>query len=131
MSKVTQEIAQYVSGQHADQLDSAVRHEAARAMLNFFACAIGASRHATVEAALSAVQPFAGPPQSPIFGRRERLDALNAALINGTSSHVFDFDDTILSCAFPIWHWNVRKWSSICRPADAACCKRRAVMRRR
>ena len=100
MSKVTQEIAQYVSGQRADQLDPAVRHEAARAVLNFFACAIGASRHATVEAALSAVQPFAGPPQSPVFGRRERLDALNAALINGTSSHVFDFDDTILSCAF-------------------------------
>jgi 2-methylcitrate dehydratase PrpD len=100
MSKVTQGIAQYVSDQRADQLDPAVRHEASRAVLNFFACAIGASRHATVEAVLSAAQPFAGPPQTPIYGRRERLDALNAALVNGTSSHVFDFDDTILSCAF-------------------------------
>jgi len=35
-----------------------------------------------------------------IFGRRNVSMRLNAALINGTSSHVFDFDDTILSCAF-------------------------------
>jgi 2-methylcitrate dehydratase PrpD len=31
-----------------------------------------------------------------VLGRGERLDAMLAALINGTSSHVFDFDDTHL-----------------------------------
>jgi 2-methylcitrate dehydratase PrpD len=99
MRMVTQEIANYVVAKRPGQLDQAVRHEAGRALLNFFGCAIGASRHATVEAALAAVQPFAGPPQAPIFGRVDRVDSLNAALVNGTSSHVFDFDDTLLSCA--------------------------------
>jgi 2-methylcitrate dehydratase PrpD len=45
---------------------------------------------------LSAVSPFAGKDQAAILGRSERLDALNAALINGIASHVFDFDDTHL-----------------------------------
>jgi len=99
MRMVTQEIAQYVASQNPGCLTADVRHEAGRALLNFFGCAIGASRHATIEAALAAVKPFAGAAQSPVFGRRDRLDALNAAMVNGTSSHVFDFDDTLLSCS--------------------------------
>lgn len=62
VSNVTQGIAAYVSRRHVGQFDAAVHHEVGRALLNFFACAIGASRHVAVEAALSAVQPFAGPP---------------------------------------------------------------------
>jgi 2-methylcitrate dehydratase PrpD len=30
------------------------------------------------------------------LGRRERFDIMNAAFINGVSSHIFDFDDTHL-----------------------------------
>ena len=41
-------------------------------------------------------RPFSGPPQASVLGRGERLDPLHAALINGISSHVFDFDDTHL-----------------------------------
>src|SRR4029434_3424881 len=37
-----------------------------------------------------------GPPQAAVLGRRERMDALNASLMNGMSSHVLDFDDTHL-----------------------------------
>jgi 2-methylcitrate dehydratase PrpD len=61
--------------------------------------AVGGSRHQAVEIALAAVMPFSGPPQAGIFGRLERLDVINAALINGISSHVFDFDDTDLLTA--------------------------------
>jgi 2-methylcitrate dehydratase PrpD len=31
-----------------------------------------------------------------VLGRKDRLDVLNASLLNGISSHVFDFDDTDL-----------------------------------
>jgi alkylation response protein AidB-like acyl-CoA dehydrogenase len=41
-----------------------VRHEALRALLNWAGCAIGASRHPTVERALAAVAPFAGARQA-------------------------------------------------------------------
>jgi 2-methylcitrate dehydratase PrpD len=80
-------------------LPEAVRHEIGRSLLNWLGVAVGGSRHQAVEIALAAVMPFSGPPQAGIFGRSERLDVINAALINGISSHVFDFDDTDLLTA--------------------------------
>jgi 2-methylcitrate dehydratase PrpD len=73
-----------------------VRKEAARTFMNWVGCTVGAARHETVDIALAALTPFSGPAQATILGRGERLDALHAALINGISSHVFDFDDTHL-----------------------------------
>ena len=71
-----------------------VRHEAARAILNCAGCAIGSSRHETVERAIAALAEFSGAPQAAILGRSERMDILRAALINGISAHVLDYDDT-------------------------------------
>jgi 2-methylcitrate dehydratase PrpD len=34
--------------------------------------------------------------QATILGRRGRFDVMNAAFVNGVSSHIFDFDDTHL-----------------------------------
>ncbi len=46
--------------------------------------------------AIAALAPFSGPAQASVLGRRERMDVLNAALMNGVSSHIFDYDDTHL-----------------------------------
>ena len=46
--------------------------------------------------AIAALAPFSGPAQATVLGRRERMDALTASLMNGMSSHVLDFDDTHL-----------------------------------
>jgi len=92
--QVTQTLASFLVKARYEDLPAAVRHEAARALLNWLGCAIGSSRHETVEHALAAVQPFSGPPQAAVLGRGERLDILHAALVNGISSHVLDFDDT-------------------------------------
>lgn len=58
--------------------------------------AIGAINHPTTEIALETVRESAGRPAAAVLGRSERLDVLNAAFVNGISSHVFDFDDTHL-----------------------------------
>src|SRR5580698_2631551 len=93
---VTKKLANYlVSAQPAD-LPAPVRKEALRTFLNWLGCAIGGSAHEAVDIAIEALSPFSGPDQSSILGRKERLDVLHAALINGISSHVFDFDDTHL-----------------------------------
>jgi 2-methylcitrate dehydratase PrpD len=93
---VTATLARYVVSAPADGVPASVRYEAVRSFLNWTGCAIGGSRHETVDIALAAVSPFAGKAQAAILGRAERLDALNAALLNGIASHVFDFDDTHL-----------------------------------
>jgi len=65
-------------------------------LLNWVGVAIGGSHHQTVDIAVSALSPFSGPAQASLFGRRERFDIMNAAFINGVSSHIFDYDDTHL-----------------------------------
>lgn len=98
---VTRTLARNIVQSRYGDIPAPVRHEAARALLNWCGCAIGASRHETVANALAAVLPFAGQPQAQILGRSERTDILNAALINGVSSHVFDFDDTHVRAVHP------------------------------
>jgi 2-methylcitrate dehydratase PrpD len=93
---VTQTLARYVVSAKFEDLPAPVRAEAARSLLNWTAVAVGGSRHEAVEIALAAVTPFAGPAQATLFGRAERIDMMNAVLLNGISSHVFDFDDTDL-----------------------------------
>ena len=93
---VTRRLAAYVVASKYDDLPAPVRKEAQRTLLNWMGCAVGGSRHETLDAAIGALAPFSGPPQATVVGRRERLDVLHAALMNGISSHVFDFDDTHL-----------------------------------
>jgi 2-methylcitrate dehydratase PrpD len=93
---VTRILAQYVVGAKYDDLPANIRKEGARTLLNWVGVAIGGSRHQTVDIAASALAPFSGPPQASLLGRRERFDIMNAAFINGVSSHIFDYDDTHL-----------------------------------
>lgn len=101
MQDVTRILARHIGQSRYEDLPPAVLHEAARALLNWYGCAIGGSRHETVDCALAAVMPFAGPAQAGLAGRSERMDILNAALINGISSHVLDFDDTQAEAIHP------------------------------
>jgi 2-methylcitrate dehydratase PrpD len=93
---VTRTLAAYVVHARADDLPVAVRSEACRTLLNWAGCTVGGSRHEAVDIAVRALTPFSGPPKATLLGRRERMDVLHAALINGVSSHVLDFDDTHL-----------------------------------
>src|SRR5436309_9675620 len=93
-NEVTKRLAHYIVSAQSANLSAAVRKEAARTLLNWAGCTVGGSRHETVGAAVSALAPFSGPAQASILGRHERFDIMNAALINGISSHVLDYDDT-------------------------------------
>jgi 2-methylcitrate dehydratase PrpD len=93
---VTRRLAAWAVASRKEDVPAAVRHEALRTLLNWTGCAVGGSRHETVEIAIRALKPFSGPEQASVLGRKERLDVLNASLMNGISSHIFDFDDTDL-----------------------------------
>jgi 2-methylcitrate dehydratase PrpD len=93
---VTRILADFVSNFERGGFPGDVEHEARRTLLNWLGCAIGASQHATLEAALAAVRELEPSAQSSVLGRSERVDMASAALLNGISSHTFDFDDTHL-----------------------------------
>ena len=93
---VTQILADFVASHPSRGWDASVDKEAHRTLLNWVGCAIGASQHPTVKAALAAVMELAPNAQATILGRRERVDVASAAMLNGITSHTFDFDDTHL-----------------------------------
>jgi 2-methylcitrate dehydratase PrpD len=94
--EVTRTLANFIVTHRYADVPQKVRHEAARSFLNWVGCAVGASRHETVERALAALSEFSGPREATVLGRGDRLDIMLAALMNGITSHTFDFDDTHL-----------------------------------
>jgi 2-methylcitrate dehydratase PrpD len=93
---VTQALAAFVVESQPVSIPDAVYAEATRTFLNWIGCAVGGATHPAIDIAWAAAKPFAGAAQASILGRNIRTDVLHAALINGISSHVFDFDDTHL-----------------------------------
>jgi len=95
-SGVTRELARYIVQARYEELPAAVRKEGLRTLVNWVGVAVGGSHHETIDKAVAALAPFSAASHAGILGRGERFDIMNAAFINGVSSHIFDFDDTHL-----------------------------------
>jgi 2-methylcitrate dehydratase PrpD len=91
---VTRGLAAYVVGSRFDDIPAEVRREGVRSLINFIGCSVAGSRHETVEAALAALKDIGATGEAVVLGRSEQLDPMNAALVNGISSAVLDFDAT-------------------------------------
>jgi len=92
----TRLLAQYALNTRYEDLPESIQKEASRAFVNFVGVTVGSCQHEAVNICIDSLRPVSHSNQASILGRRERFDPLNAAFINGVSSHVFDFDDTHL-----------------------------------
>ena len=90
----TKTLANWVVKSRLEDIPDDVRREALRAIVNYAGCALGGSPDPAVNLAMQAFAPFFGPATASILGRKERVDPLHASLMNGISSHVYDYDDT-------------------------------------
>lgn len=79
-----------------EDLPSETIEEAKRSLLNWLGVAIGAVDHPSVDMVLKVAQWVGGNEQATILGRGLKTNLLFASLVNGMSSHIFDFDDTLL-----------------------------------
>jgi 2-methylcitrate dehydratase PrpD len=93
---VTRALAEWIVGCEPAHIPAPVQDQGVRSFVNWMGCAVGGARHETVDRALDGVTQFSGPTKATVLGRPERLDVLHAALLNGISSHVLDYDDTHL-----------------------------------
>jgi 2-methylcitrate dehydratase PrpD len=91
----TAELVDYLLKSRPEVIPADVRHDGKRALLNVVGCALGGARHPAMDIAIDALAPFAGAPTCAVIGRPERYDPLFASLLNGISSHVHDYDDTL------------------------------------
>ncbi len=94
--EVTRTLARYLVAAKPGDLPENVRREGVRTLVNWVGCALGGSKEDAVSNSLAALTPIYPGGKTTILGRREKLDPLHAALVNGISSHVLDFDDTHL-----------------------------------
>ena len=71
---VTQNLARFVVAARWDDIPETIRHEAKRALLNFFAVALAGCRAGPVEIALRSLAEFSHLRQATVIGRSERMD---------------------------------------------------------
>ena len=91
---VTKSLASLVAATQYGDLPPAVTHQAKRSLMNFFAVALAGCRDGTMETLLACLAGFSGGRQATLIGRRERIDAPNAAFLNAAGANVLDFCDT-------------------------------------
>ena len=91
----TRQLAAWVAAHRPSDTPDDIAQEAKRALLNYLAATFGGCRHAAVDIAIKTVLSLGGSTVSNLIGRAEKCDPLHATFINGISSHVDDFDDTL------------------------------------
>jgi len=96
---VTAGLAKFVVNTRWEDLPPQVTHQAKRSLLNFFAVALTGCRDEIFEIALASLAAFSGGRQAALAGRRERIDALNAAFLNAAGANVLDYCDTHVATA--------------------------------
>lgn len=94
VSSETRELLTFLCELSTRDIPEAVLHESKRCLLDFLGVAIGAAHEPAPSIASRQMQLLGGNPQVTVYGTSTRLRATDAALVNGISAHVFDFDDT-------------------------------------
>jgi 2-methylcitrate dehydratase PrpD len=92
--KIAETLAEFVVGHTFDDLPRETLTKAKTLILDVIACIVGASREQQTQALLDVVKEEGGDPHSSVFAQGFRTSAMNAALLNGTMGHIFDFDDS-------------------------------------
>jgi 2-methylcitrate dehydratase PrpD len=87
-------LGQFTAGSSWQSISPRLRHEAKRALLNYFACALGSAAEPLVASAVTLMPPATGKQSATVVGRPERLAPMGAAFVNAISANFLDYDDT-------------------------------------
>lgn len=93
---LTQKLVTNIMATSYENLPKSTIEHAKKSLLNWIGVTVGAIHHESVDILLEVTNEVSTSSQSTILGRGTKTDILSAVLINGTSSHIFDFDDTHL-----------------------------------
>jgi 2-methylcitrate dehydratase PrpD len=102
MADIARSLARFIHDSTSQSFPPEVRHQGARALLNWFGCAFGGCRADLLDRALAVAEQLSGPREASVLGRGCRVDVANAAFLNCFSSSLNAFDDThLVSIAHP------------------------------
>lgn len=113
---VTKKLSDYAVNFPDDQITEQAIHGAKRCLIDWIGVALGGSEQEGPDILLETANYVGGNDDASIIGRKEKIDILHGALINGFLAHVLDYDDTHLDSfvhpSAPVW------------PAIAAICEK-------
>ena len=92
---ITTQLVSNILASRFEAIPADVLHEAKRAVLNIAGCALGGADHPSMDITIAALGPYSGPPTASVLGRSERFDPFLTSILNGFSTHIHDYDDTL------------------------------------
>ncbi|MGV9798632.1 MmgE/PrpD family protein [Mycobacterium sp. NPDC003449] len=95
---VTARISSFVAGLNWVDIPDPARAAARRTAANVIGLSVGAAHDPAAGAVMAAAADLGQHGPAQVLGRQETLTPPWAALVNGLTAHVEDFDDTYLAC---------------------------------
>lgn len=93
---ITENLVKEILKTSYEDIPESVIVHAKKSLFNWLGVTIGAIHHETIDILMDVTEEISTKVDATILGRNEKTDVLSAALVNGTASHIFDFDDTHL-----------------------------------
>lgn len=93
MELVTRQLAEFIVGFELAQLPDRLLTKLKLHILDTFGAVIGGSREDASKIVFRVVSPMGGTGEATAIGHGNRLPAMSAGLVNGTSAHCLELDD--------------------------------------
>jgi 2-methylcitrate dehydratase PrpD len=97
-TEITANISSFVAELKWSDVPESAQTAVRRTAANVIGLSVGAAHSPAAEAVLSAAADLGQRGSAQVLGRTEQLTPPWAALVNGLTAHVEDFDDTYLPC---------------------------------
>lgn len=114
-TRLTAQLASLGHDLSPDRLPEDVTTLARHSLLDWFSVLVAGWQDASIQALLAQARERGARPRATLFGSGERFDPQDAALINGTASHLLDFDDAHLTSRV---HASIVLWPAVLAAAE-------------
>jgi 2-methylcitrate dehydratase PrpD len=90
---ITESLAQFVVDSRMEDFPTEVIEASKKCFLDWIGVAFGGMKDPSIRMMIDFIKEIGGKRQASVLGYAMKTNVLNAALINGTMSHVLDYDD--------------------------------------
>ncbi len=91
--KIAEVLAEFVVGHKYDDLPKETIEKVKEYIVDVTGCMVGGSKEPQAEALIAVMKEMEGSPESTVLAHGFKTSTMNAALLNGTMGHIFDYDD--------------------------------------
>lgn len=91
----TRKLAEFISSLRYEHISINAIAKAKLSLMDWTGVAVAGyiSGQNDMDSMINALSPFFGQPQATLITQKKKVDVINAALVNGTASHLLDYDD--------------------------------------